>query len=154
MSQKKFIWWKGSCPGYCWGYRKLQAGAWKLAICIHWEKFQHGHRFWEPESHRRRENLDTKEKLLDLLNQRDCLSSVMRLLARSYSRVPILTDPFIRPLPRQQWPITSAHHHVADKPLTSAVSILYLPSGHQMVTWERRQAQTMGNRALEQGWSF
>lgn len=37
-----------------------------------------------------------KEKLLDYLNQRDCLPLVMLLLARSHGRATVLTDPFIR----------------------------------------------------------
>lgn len=44
-----------------------------------------------------------------------------------------------------------ADHYVADKPFTSIISKLNPPSGHQMAIWERRQAQTMGNWALEPG---
>lgn len=92
-----------------------------------------------------------KEKLLDYLNQRDCLPLVMLLLARSHGRATVLTDPFIRLRPGQQLLKGPASHFMTVRLLRSALFVPYILSSHQMATRERRQAQTMGTWALDQG---
>lgn len=65
----------------------------------------------------------------------------MLFLARSHSRVPVLTDPSIRPLPGQQGQVIAQSRQTIYK--------CHLQAGHQMAIW--RQAQTTGNWALEPG---
>lgn len=132
--QNKVILWKSECPGHCWdsGNFRLARWSWLSASTERNSPWPQVLRAWVPQEE---EEIRYQEKLLDLLNQRDCL------LAKSHSRVPVLTDPSARPLPGL----------ARGRSLRSRQTIYkcHLQAGRKMAIW--RQAQTMGNWALEPG---
>lgn len=90
--------------GCCWSYRKLYTRVQELGICIHWEKFQYRYRIWEPDSHERR----IPPKASRFIEPMGLPAFSDATDDQRSQQGPVLTDPFLRPLPGQPCLIRTA----------------------------------------------
>lgn len=93
--------------GVNWGYRKLEAGVQELGVCICWKKFQHCCRVWEPDSHKRR---TPPKKVSRFIEPKGLPAFSSATDEQKWQQGLVLTDPFIKPLPGQQWLTRPGNH--------------------------------------------